>query len=160
MTKQTELLMGQVSEASPTRRIVADVAFSFCSATIWITPFFLPTGLFCFGNLPFLFAIGVIAAQAVVLVPFAILGHLAKKPIVYAEDEEIIVVPNAGGSTKQYRKPRGSYKLKSLPDGRLELRCFPYHSNFRPGGDLPSRMVLIPRKSDAEEWKELAAKSS
>jgi len=147
-------LMSNTAAEKQTDRLTAYVAFSPISAFAWCLPFCLILFSWASGNIE---AIAVcVAFLCVIILPFASVAHLAMKPVVYAEGNSIIVIPNGGSAKRLQRRRRpGQYTLKKLPDGRLLLHCFPWASNLMVGGMFPSHMKLIPRKSDREKWDQL-----
>lgn len=136
------------------KRITADTAFRLRSAVACFVPYILISFMQAFESI--LTAIFLIGFFVVVGFPMAIIVHLARKPIVYAEGKTIVVVPNAGASRTRIRKQPGEYRMRLLPNSRIELRCFSWLSDLRPGGYLPSKMILVPRLSDLDEWIALA----
>ena len=94
------------------------------------------------------------------VVPFSMLLHLAMKPDVFIDGENLVVIPSGGGATfflpqLEFVKPIRDSELWRTPDGRYMLRFFPRYADFLPGGPTPSRMEIQLRSWNRQQWEPL-----
>ena len=86
----------------------------------------------------------------------ACLLHIAVKPVVRIDGDELVVVLGGGTGRHECRRPISECRIREVGPGEYSVVFFPWWMDVVPMGMTPSRMRIVPKERDRERWSQIA----